>query len=396
MNRHKLGVGLILAVIFTVGVMIGHYALPGGVALGELPLFTVNNGQRELAFPTFWEAWDELHAYYIDANTLEDKHLLYGAVAGMVRAAGDPYTVFADPAETKQFTETLAGSFSGVGIEIGLKNNLVTVVAPLKGSPADQAGVQAGDIIVAIDSKPLDPKIPIDEVVQKIRGPKGTPVTLTVVHKDAKETTDITMNRDTIDIESVHVEIDDGVAHVTISNFQADTADTFATIAKQITTQGVKGILLDVRGNPGGYLQAAVEIVSEFVPEGNVVVSERGAATKEYKAIRAQRLITLPVVVLVDHGSASASEIVAGALRDIRSAPLVGEKTFGKGSVQDQRPLADGSSLRVTIAKWFTPSGQSIHNEGLPPTIEIKRDTSEENGDEQLQRAKEELKKLLP
>ncbi|MEX2055012.1 MAG: S41 family peptidase, partial [Candidatus Andersenbacteria bacterium] len=274
---------IITFIIFFVGIFVGRYIVPTTMPLGsELQYVTVEDGKRQLIFPTFWEAWDELHGKYLEK--LEDEQLFYGAVEGMVRAAGDPYTVFANPTATKQFEENIHGSFAGVGIEIGMRSGIVTVIAPLDGSPAKAAGVLEGDAIVAIDKEPLTQETTIDEVVSKIRGRRGTKVMLTVVHKDSRETADIEITRDTIAIESVKYVVEDGMAIITITSFNDDTAGRFTAAARQATQDNVRGLIIDVRNNPGGYLQSAVDIASRFLPRGAVVVSERGTETAEYKA----------------------------------------------------------------------------------------------------------------
>ncbi|MBI4022247.1 MAG: S41 family peptidase [Candidatus Andersenbacteria bacterium] len=383
---------VVLVLIFSLGLFLGRYVMPAGeLRYSPLKFVAVKEGERQLIFPTFWEAWDKLHANFI--NGLDDEKLYYGAVAGMVRAADDPYTVFSPPAETKQFEETIQGSFSGIGIEIGMRNNLVTVIAPLAGSPAERAGVQEGDIIIAVDDDKLTSDTSLDEVVRKIRGEQGQAVKISVARAGAGEAIDINIVRDTISIESVRLEIADGLAHVVVTNFNGDTAKQFATAARQLREQA-RGVILDMRSNPGGFLDAAVDITSQFVAKGTLVVSEKGKANKEYPAKGGATLAGLPVVVVVNGGSASASEIVAGALHDQAQAPIVGVKTFGKGSVQEFLKLSDGSSLRVTVAKWFTPSGRSINEEGIEPTVPMEQNQDTEE-DEQLQRAREELLKII-
>lgn len=381
------------ALILSLGLFIGRYLWPAReLQYSPLQFVTVEDGQRQLIFPTFWEAWDKLHANFI--NALDDQELYYGAVAGMVRAADDPYTVFSPPAETKQFEETIQGSFSGIGIEIGMRNGLVHVIAPLAGSPAERAGVREGDVIIAVDDEKLTAETSLDEVVRQIRGELGQTVKLTVAREGESEPLELSIVRGTISIESIRLQIQEGLAHLAITNFNGDTADQFATAAQEIVEQKVRGIILDMRGNPGGFLDAAVDIASQFLDKGTLVVSEKGKANKDYQARGGATLAGLPVVVLVNGGSASASEIVAGALQDQLKAPVLGMKTFGKGSVQEFLKLSDGSSLRVTVAKWYTPSGRSINEEGIEPTIivEQNRDTAE---DEQLLRAREELLKII-
>lgn len=379
-----------ILLLFLVGLFVGRYLLPvGEFARRPLQFVAVEDGQRQLVFPTFWEAWDLLHDDFI--NDIDDTRLFYGAVEGMVAAAGDPYTVFSDPQETKQFEENIEGSFSGVGIEIGKRDSAVTVIAPLTGSPADQAGILAGDIIVAVDDQPIAAEDTIDDVVSRIRGVRGTQITLTVIHEGESDSEAIVITRDTIHIESVQMTIgEDGIAHIAISSFNGDTAARMSGAASEALRDGVSGVILDLRNNPGGFLESAVEISSIFLEPGTLVVSEKGDQDKEYLAKNRPVLEDVPVVVLVNGGSASASEIVAGALQDQRQAPIVGQQTFGKGSVQEFKKLSDGSSIRVTVAKWFTPSGRSIDDEGITPDIaaEDNRDTEE---DEALNRAREEL-----
>lgn len=383
----------LLILVLTAGIFIGRYVVPvGAVDQGPLRYMTVNNGERELIFPTFWEAKDQLESKFI--GEVKDESLFYGAVKGMVAAANDPYTVFSDPAATKQFEETLEGSFSGVGIEIGLRQGLVTVIAPLAGSPAEEAGIRAGDIIVAIDHEPINAESTLDQVVQSIRGQRGTTVVLTVVHPEEKATVDLTVRRETIEVASVKLSIEEGIAHITITSFNSDTATRFMTAAREVKDKGVRGIIVDVRGNPGGFLQSAVDIGSRFLPQGTVIVSEKGKETTEYQAKGNTILADLPVVVLVNEGSASASEILAGALLDRGEAVLVGHKTFGKGSVQEFIKLKDGSSLRVTVARWFTPNDHNIDQNGIEPNIAVDNDPATPE-DEQLTRAKEEIAKLM-
>jgi carboxyl-terminal processing protease len=381
--------------IFGLGLFVGRYVVPAGELkqYDALQFVAVEQGQRQLIFPTFWEAWDKLHANYI--GEVDDSKLYYGAVAGMVRSAGDPYTVFSPPADTKQFEETIEGSFGGIGIEIGVKNGAVVVIAPLDGSPAKSAGVQEGDLILGVDDEPLTAETTLDEVVQSIRGENGQPVDITVLHEGESQPTELTIKRDTIAIESVRLEMIDDIAHIIIKNFNGDTAKGFTDIARQIKSDQVRGIVLDVRGNPGGFLQSSVEIASRFIPKGQLVVAEKGKKNKNYEAIGNTILSDIPTVILVNGGSASASEILAGALNDQLSVPVIGTQTFGKGSVQEFIKLSDGSSLRVTIAKWYTPNGRSINEEGITPTIPVEIDRASDN-DEQLKRAIEEINRLSP
>ncbi len=381
--------------LFGAGLFVGRYVMPASEFTYTDPLqfVSVEGGQRQLIFPTYWEAWDHLQNSFI--GELDDTKLFYGAVAGMVRAAGDDYTVFSPPADTKQFEETINGSFSGVGIEIGFRNGVIAVIAPLDGSPASKAGVRAGDIIVGIDDEPVTQEMSLDDVVQNIRGQKGQPVKLTVVHEGEGETTDIDIKRGKIEIESVKLNIDDQqIAYLEITNFNSDTAKRFTEAAREAKRKKAAGLIIDVRNNPGGFLQSAVDISSTFLPRKTLVVSEKGRQNKEYLTRSNPILPDIPLVVIVNGGSASASEILAGALRDNLNVPIIGTQTFGKGSVQEFIKLKDNSSLRVTVAKWFTPNGTSIDEDGIAPNIEVEQDPDTE-ADEQFDRAHEEITKLI-
>lgn len=383
----------VLILLFSAGLFIGRYVVPADeLKYSPLQFVSIKEGKRQLIFPTYWEAWDTLHSKFI--GELTDQDLFYGAVSGMVRAAGDPYTVFSPPSDTKQFEETIKGVFSGIGVEIGMRKGLITVIAPLDGSPAQQAGIQEGDVIIAVDKQTITQDTSIDDVVQQIRGPKGEPVIITIIREGDTEPREISIIRDTIAIESIRLEIKDGIAHISITNFNGDTSKRFSEAAQQAVQANVKGVLLDVRNNPGGYLESAVDIASRILDKGALVVSEKGKENKDYNARGKNILKGLPMVILVNKGSASASEILAGALADQLNVPIIGTKTFGKGSVQEFIKLDDGSSLRVTVAKWFTPNGRSISDEGIEPTIKVEQDYETEE-DEQLSKAREELLKLI-
>lgn len=382
-------------ILFGGGLFIGRYVVPAR-EFSQTPLqfVAVKEGERQLVFPTFWAAWDILHNDFIGKDTIQDKSLFYGAVKGLVSAAGDPYTVFADPQTTKQFEENIEGSFSGIGVEIGIRDDIVTVIAPLTGSPAETAGLRTGDAVLAIDGKPIDAEETLDDIVNRIRGPKGSAVKLTVLHKGESAPAEISITRDTIHIESVKMEIKDNIAHMRITNFNGDTADKFIEAANEAARANVKGIIVDVRNNPGGFLESSVKIASVFLDRNTVVVSEKGDQDKEYHTKDQPILKGIPLVVLINGGSASASEILAGALKDQLKVPLIGEKSYGKGSVQEFKKLDDGSSIRVTVAKWFTPSGHSINEAGLEPDITVE-DNRDNPADEQLDRARQELQTLM-
>ena len=374
---------LSIALLLIAGIVIGRYS----ATTATIQPVTDDDA---LASSPFWETWTVLHENFI--GSLDTKKLMYGAVEGMVRASGDPYTAFSDPQDTKDFKDTLKGSFSGIGAEMGIKNGLIVVIAPLPGSPAEKAGVKPEDVIVAVDDTDITEDMTLDDVVRMIRGPKGKTVKLTVVHKDERETADISIVRDDIELESVKTEYIDDIAHITITNFNGDTTEKFIQAAKEAKRRSVAGIVLDVRGNPGGYLDSAVDIASEFLDPAKTIVIEKGKKEITHKSRGIGTLKDVPVVVLVNHGSASASEILAGALKDNLETKVIGVKSFGKGSVQEVIDVSDGSSIRVTIAKWFTPSGRSINEEGIEPSIAVE-DNPETDADEQLDRALEEIRK---
>lgn len=357
------------------------------------------SGDKELDFDIFWKVWKEVDKNYVDENRLNSQQRLYGAIKGMVNSVGDPYSVFFDPQESRDFNTEMEGSFEGIGAELGIRDDILTVVAPIDGMPAQKAGLRAGDKIFKIDGE-MTSDLTIDDAVNKIRGPKGTDVTLTIVRNGDSKTQDITIIRGTIELKSVSYEKkEDGIGYVRISKFSQDTDKEFNKEATKMLADNVKGIVLDLRNNPGGYLDVSVKIASKFIPKDKIAVIERGRDGKEnnYKTLGGDIFSEIPIVVLINEGSASASEILAGALRDDRGIKLIGEKSFGKGSVQTLEDFNDGSSLKVTIAKWFTPSGQSIHEVGLEPDIkvELTDEDIENQNDSQLNRAMEEIKSQM-
>lgn len=352
-------------------------------------------------FNTFWEVWALLERDYIDPEKIDADKMVDGAIAGMTASLDDPYTIYLSEKENERSGQDLAGAFYGVGIELGYINGFLAAVSPLKGSPAEAAGVEAGDFIVNVkdEAKGVDEessKWPITKAVDVIRGPKGSPVILTLLREDVPEPFDVTIIRGEIIVESAELEFieHDGkrVAHISLSRFGERTNDEWDAIVTQILAEGsaVDGVILDMRNNPGGFFDVAIDIASEFVEDGTVVSQQDRLLKQNYSARGKARLQNMPVEVLVNRGSASASEIVAGALRDRMGAKLVGVNTFGKGTVQDRRELSNGGGLHVTVAKWLLPGGDWIHDEGIPVDIEVEYnpDTPE---DEQLLKAIEEL-----
>lgn len=326
------------------------------------------------------------------------KELEYGVIKGYVDAYKDPYTTFFPPKEAKSFTENVKGSFGGVGMNVGSKDGLIVVISPLKDSPAMKAGIKASDIIVSINDKDTS-TMNTDEAVSIIRGEIGTKVKLIVIHKEPKKLETITITRAEIKIPTIETEKKEGVFIIHLYNFSAESPDLFKKATDEFLKAGTQYLIIDLRGNPGGYLEAAVDIASFFLPEGKIVVSEKQG--KEETVLNHRSLgydifnSNLRMVVMMDGGSASASEILAGALKDHKLATIVGEKSFGKGCVQELINLSDGSSLKVTIAKWFTPNGTSISENGIKPDVEVKvgkDDSVEKKIDTQLDKAIETVK----
>jgi carboxyl-terminal processing protease len=353
--------------------------------------------QETLDFELFWQVWDTLEDAYFDKGKIKEADLVWGAIKGMVAAVGDPYTVFLTPDEQRVTQEDLSGNFEGVGIQIGFIGSQLAVVAPLTGSPAEEAGIEAGDIIAGIKDATKDVErgtvgITLPEAVQLIRGPAGTTVTLSLLREDEETPVVLDIVRREINVPSVTLEFvgDAGdVGDLKVLKFAGETLSEWEKAVLEIQKkQDLAGIIVDLRNNPGGYLQGAVDLGSEFLDNGEVVVVEEyGDGSKnEFFVERAGRLTRESVVVLVNGGSASASEILAGALRDIKKSPIVGETTFGKGTVQEAKQLEAGTGLHITVARWLTPSGFWVNQGGLVPDYE-QEDDPDTSEDEQLTQA---------
>lgn len=361
--------------------------------------FPSKDTDKQLDFSLFWKTWDLLKEKYVNTNTLDSRKLMYGAIQGMLKATGDPYTTFFDPEETKSFSQDIEGSFEGIGAELGVKDDILTVIAPLEDSPAQKAGLRAGDKILKIGDKSTA-DMTIYEAVDLIRGKKGTEVKLTIFHKGEEETREISIIRDTIIVKSVKLEFKEGkVAHLKVTKFGEDTSKEFDAAMRQIIDKNARGIVLDLRNNPGGLLDKAVDLASRMMPKGKIVVTEEDNAGKKntLRTYGGDKLSALPTVVLINDGSASASEILAGALRDNQGIQLVGKKSFGKGSVQEFINLPGGTSVKITVAKWMTPKGNSIMEKGIDPDIEIDltaEDIKNER-DPQLDKALEIIKEKI-
>jgi len=341
------------------------------------------------------QVWDIIHEEFYKKSDISNQDLFYGAVSGMVDALGDPHTLFLSPQLTKEFTQELNGTFYGIGAEIGRRDGQLVIVAPLSGTPADQAGLKPGDRILAIDGRDTS-GLSVDEAVYLIRGEKGTQVALYILSTDEETPREVKIARAKIDVPSVVYENKGNIGLITISNFNTDTTDRFRKAAEQARRENVKGIIIDLRNNPGGFLSTAVEIASSWLEPGTVVVRESFSDKRKDQSYNSERAVSLQsfkTVVLVNQGSASASEILAGALQDYSLATVVGQTTFGKGSVQQLQPLADGSSLKVTVAAWLTPNGRTIDGQGIEPDIVVDytQEDYDNNADPQLDRALSEI-----
>jgi len=337
---------------------------------------------------------DELYSQLLDNfdGEISQEDIIDGQKEGLVKAAGDPFTEYLSVSETKDFNEGLNGQFEGIGAELGKEGSFVVIVAPIKGTPADEAGIQPQDIIIEIDGESAA-DISISEAVNRIRGPKGETVTLAIIREG--EQIEVPIVRDTISIASVESAIEGDLGILTISRFGDDTASLAKAAAREFKSAGVKKVILDMRGNPGGLLDASVEVSSIWLNNGSTVLEEKrnGEIIQTFKTSGQPILGGVPTVVLINEGSASASEIVAGALKDNDAATLVGATSFGKGSVQRLLPLSSGGSLKVTIARWFTPAGKNIDKEGIEPdtAVELTTEDREADRDPQLEAAKEQL-----
>ena len=347
----------------------------------------ITNGADKFNLSLMWQVKEKLNQIFLEKDKLVDKDMEYGAIQGMVAALGDPYTVFLPPTDNKSANEDLAGEFGGVGISLGYKDKTLAVMSPLPKSPAEKAGVKAGDLILKITDKKnnIDKDtndMALDEAVKLIRGEIGTEVILKMFREGKDVAYDVVLKRDNIVVPSIELEFKDQggkkVAWVKLYKFTETLFNEWPAIVKQIQSEKDKsnfgGIVLDLRNNPGGFLQASVLVASDFVKEGIIVTQKSSDGSEEkYKVIEKMgNLLDEKMVVLINGGSASASEILAGALKDYKRAVLVGEKSFGKGTVQQPEDFKDGSGIHITIAKWLLPSGKNIHKEGIMPDVEVK------------------------
>jgi carboxyl-terminal processing protease len=367
---------------------------PPSTSLNVLEDSSNIKSKESIDLSLYWDVWQRLEKNYIDPVKVSDKqNFIYGSIKGLVEALDDPYTVFMTPDETKQFEENLNGSLEGIGAELTVEDGFLVVISPLKDSPAEKAGLLPGDIIFQINGENTS-DMTLFEAIMKIRGEKGTEVTLTIIREDVEEAFDIVIVRDEITVESVSYKaLDNNIDYISINQFSDNTTEEFDAIVKKVLSHESKGIILDLRYNGGGYLDIAVDILSEFIEGYKPVVKIKTRDGKEDESLYVYdeaRLQNIPLVILVNEGSASASEIVAGAIQDHKRGIIMGKQTYGKGSVQEVEMLKDGSSLRITIAKWLTPSGRDIDEVGVTPDriVELDMDKLEEGIDTQLEEAK--------
>lgn len=373
---------LVILLTFIIGWQLGHHDYQ--VSLSNFPpSVSIDNSRPQAAanldFSLFWKTWNLLEQEYVDKKALDPQKMYYGAIQGMVAAVGDPYTMFLPPAAQKDISDQLGGNFDGVGMELGYnKDNALVVIAPLPDTPADKAGIKPGDLILKINNKDAS-TISLPQAVAQIRGPKGTKVSLEVFHEGDSKPTDLSIVRDTIDVKSVSYTpkvTPDGkkVAVFTISQFGEKTNDEWDQAVTQALADNPQGVVLDLRNNPGGYFDDAIYIASEFIQSGTVVIEQDGSGHRTISTVdpkSQQRLLKQPLVVLINKGSASAAEIVSGAIQDHKRGELVGTQSFGKGTVQDVKNLDNNTGLHITIAKWLTPNGRWIHNIGLTPDVKV-------------------------
>ena len=388
---------IFIILVFAFGIWLGqNVALPFSPNRG--PIFRILNkdapDQVQVDFMPFWETWERVTTDYLERTKLDPQKLLYGAISGLVDAVGDPYTVFLDPEQNREFELSLSGIYEGVGIELDVRNDQLLVVAPIEGTPAQKAGVAAGDKILEIDGI-ATATLTIQEAVGKIRGEAGTAVVLRL--KRGKRVFDVKLKRAKITLKSVEfADLGGGVAKLKINRFGDNTLSQWNEAVNKVVSGGFKKIVLDLRNNPGGRFDHSISIAGDFVTKGSVIVQQEDVSgkRKSFKSETGDRLTKIEVVVLINKGSASASEIVAGALRDLRGVKLVGEATFGKGTIQTVADIPKGAGLHITIAKWLTPKGSWVHKKGLKPDVEVKltEEDFKADRDPQLDRAKQLLK----
>lgn len=400
-TKQVLTITFFVALAFGVGVYVGNNNRPAidkafGVANRETQVSTT------VDFEPFWKVWNTINEKYPSADQVTDQERVYGAISGLMSSLNDPYSVFFQPEEAKSFEEEISGNFIGVGMEVGMKEDVLTVIAPLKDTPAYRANIKSGDKILRIN-KESTAGLSIEESIKLIRGEKGTTVSLTILHEGDKDPVEIDIVRDVINIPTLDTEMrKDGIFVISLYSFSANSSKLFREAIKKFALSGADKLLLDLRGNPGGYLSSAIDMTSWFLPAGKTIVTEEYGNDKPADVLRSRGYNIfndkLKFVILIDKGSASASEIVAGALQDYGVAELVGTQSFGKGSVQQTMKITPDTLLKITIAKWLTPDGTSLSEGGLKPDYEVKITKQDVAGkkDPQLDKAVELLLNWTP
>ena len=351
--------------------------------------------ETQVDFSPFWKVWNTINEKYPSATKISDQDRVYGAISGLMSSLNDPYSVYFNPEETKSFEEEIAGNFEGVGMEVGLKDKTLTVVAPLKDTPAYRADIKSGDKILKIDDK-VTTGMSVEESIKLIRGPKGTTVTLTIFRAGLNQPKEIKIVRDTINVPTLDTEVrKDGIFVIKLYSFSANSPSLFRNAMKQFVNSGSNKLILDLRGNPGGYLDASIDMASWFLKGGKIVATEDYGNNRSPVVFRSKGYDVfnekLKFVILIDGGSASASEILAGAMKDHNRAKLVGTQSFGKGSVQEVIDVTPDTILKITVAKWLTPNGNSISEKGLTPdyVVEITEKDLNNKVDPQMNKAVE-------
>ncbi|MCL5432683.1 MAG: S41 family peptidase [Patescibacteria group bacterium] len=414
----KIGKFQLIAIVI-VSALLGYYIGVTKISLdwkNYKPTISFVNKEPPVALKTadfsmFWNVWQSIEKTYYDKTKLDPQKMLNGAISGMVESLEDPYTVFLPPVQNSDFKQSLAGQFEGIGAELGMQGKQIIIVAPLDGMPAKMAGIKAGDAILKVDGQATSGWT-LTQAVDKIRGPKGSEVILEILHKDSNKPLTVKVVRGTITVKSVdgwikavkdieRIKItdkkEDKIMYIRLSQFGDNTNQEWLTLVNSLSLssrQGkdVRGLIIDLRNNPGGYLNDATFITSEFIEDGTVVIQEKGNGEKtDYPVSRKGLFLDIPIMVLINKGSASASEIVAGALRDHDRAKLVGETSFGKGTIQQAEELGNGAGLHVTVAKWLTPKGIWVHQKGLEPDFKVNLDSNDQSRDTQLEKAIQEL-----
>lgn len=383
--------------IFYIGYFFGQKSLAESLRASNV--YNKDSGlSSQIDFEPFWKTWNLLNEKYMPtgiatSTEINDQKKIYGAISGLVSSLGDPYTVFFPPVESKQFADEISGSFEGVGMEVDAKDGKLTVIAPLKDTPAYRAGIKSGDQIILIDDKSTY-NLKTEEAISLIKGKKGTKVTFTIKRDGLSDTIKISVVRDVISIPVIDTELKSDVFIIRLYSFSATSPDLFREALRKFIESGSHKLVLDLRGNPGGYLEAAVDMASWFLPTGKVIVREESKDSKLNQEFRSRGYdifnSNLKMVILIDSGSASASEILAGALKENGKASLVGVKSYGKGSVQELLKVTDDTSVKITVAKWLTPNGHSLSDGGLIPDVEVKFDVEKfkkDKYDSQLQEA---------